>query len=247
MRIFAALILVLITFSCVKNKTIQSGTVMSEPIQNAPMGASAPSHIVEVKEVIQGNTYTYLLVTEHGLENWIAANKQEAEVGEKYAYADALQMTNFTSKEIDRTFDVIYFVSQLSDDQNVIASAAGTMAMAHSGNARSDQKEIKVNLPEGAVSIAELFKNRNNYSGKKVKVHGVVVKINKSIMGTNWIHIQDGTDHEGNYDLTITSQEEPNVDDEVTFEGTITLNKDFGAGYFYEVILENGEMTGSVI
>jgi len=32
------------------------------------------------------------------------------------------------------------------------------------------------------------------------------------------------------------------VDDVVTFEGTISLKKDFGYGYFYEVILEDAKL-----
>jgi len=32
------------------------------------------------------------------------------------------------------------------------------------------------------------------------------------------------------------------MDDLVTFEGTISLNKDFGAGYFYELIMEDAKL-----
>jgi len=102
-------------------------------------------------------------------------------------------------------------------------------------------------MPEGVTTISELFKNSASFAGKKVKVHGVVVKINKGIMGRNWIHIQDGTNFDGNFDLTITSQEEPKVDDTVTLEGTVSVNKDFGAGYFYNVILEDGTSGKAVI
>lgn len=245
MKIFLALILFLFAVSCVKNKTIQSEDVSTGQVQPEPMNVITPKHIVEVKEVIQGSTYTYLLVSEHGLENWIAINKQEVQPGEKYVYEEALQMTNFTSKEIDKTFDVIYFVSQLSNDENVIAQS--NTSFPHSGKVETDKKKIDIKLPEGTVSIEELFKNRGEYAGKIVKVHGVVVKINKGIMGTNWIHIQDGTNHGGNFDLTITSQEEPSVDDTITFEGTITADKNFGAGYFYEVIMENGTSAGTAL
>jgi len=42
--------------------------------------------------------------------------------------------------------------------------------------------------------------------------------------------------------LTVTTQALPKVNDEVTFKGTITLEKDFGAGYYYDVIMEDAEM-----
>ena len=57
------------------------------------------------------------------------------------------------------------------------------------------------------------------------------------IMNRNWIHIQDGT--ADNHDLTITSQESIPLGHVVTFEGTVSLNKDFGAGYRYDLIIED--------
>jgi hypothetical protein len=64
-------------------------------------------------------------------------------------------------------------------------------------------------------------------------------------MGKNWVHIQDGTQSGQDYDLTITTTENVNVNDEVTFKGKITLDKDFGAGYFYDVIMEEAELVSS--
>ena len=58
-------------------------------------------------------------------------------------------------------------------------------------------------------------------------------------MGKNWVHLQDGTNFEGAYDLMITCQDNVAIGNVVIFEGVITLDKDFGAGYFYKVILED--------
>ncbi len=65
------------------------------------------------------------------------------------------------------------------------------------------------------------------------------MKINKQVMGKNWIHIQDGTDSNGEFDLTITSQDLPEMGDEVTFKGKISVNKDFGSGYRYDIVMED--------
>jgi uncharacterized membrane protein YcgQ (UPF0703/DUF1980 family) len=89
----------------------------------------------------------------------------------------------------------------------------------------------------GAVSLADLFTNPSNYNGKKITVTGKVVKFSPNIMARNWIHI---VNDKGNYDLTITTTDIVNLDDNVTFEGVITLNKDFGAGYKYAIIMEEG-------
>ena len=92
-------------------------------------------------------------------------------------------------------------------------------------------------------SLKELFDNHDQYGGKKVVVKGECVKVNNQIMGRNWVHIQDGTkDGDTPYDLTITTQEEATIGDELTFEGVITLNKDFGGGYTYDVIMEKAKL-----
>ena len=95
------------------------------------------------------------------------------------------------------------------------------------------------------MSLAQLFENPAAYNDQKIKVRGTVVKVNEKIMGRNWIHIQDGSEYNGRFDLTITSQENPQVGTVAGFEGTIHLNRDFGAGYRYDVIMEDAVLTGS--
>jgi len=61
-------------------------------------------------------------------------------------------------------------------------------------------------------------------------------------MGKNWIHIQDGTDYKGSFDLAITSAISVMVGDTLTFEGKITLDKDLGYGYFFDVLMEDAQV-----
>ena len=68
---------------------------------------------------------------------------------------------------------------------------------------------------------------------------GQVVKLNEGIMEKNWVHIQDGTSDSNNYDLPITTKEKVAMGDTVTFTGNISLKKDFGAGYVFDVIMED--------
>jgi hypothetical protein len=72
-----------------------------------------------------------------------------------------------------------------------------------------------------------------------------VVKFNGGILGTNWIHLQDGTGsaENGTNDLTVTTSGTASVGDVVTATGTLVTDKDFGAGYTYAVMLENAELT----
>ena len=246
LRVFGIVMLVVLFSSCVRNK---SGV----PVQNeVPVNAN----VFEVKEVVQGDTYTYLNVKEGMAEKWVAVSKQDVNTGDVFYYDNELEMNNFHSKEIDRTFDVIYFVSQISKTPLAQAQSpmggmmpgmgGGDMA-AHSGRvATEEHNEISVEKSGDEITIAQVFDNQKDYSGKEIEIRGVVVKVNRSVMGKNWIHIQDGTSgSDGNFDLTITSQDVANVDDEVTFKGKITLNKDFGAGYFYDVIMEDATLESS--
>lgn len=196
-------------------------------------------HNTVIQEVIQATSYTYLRVKEGDAEYWVATIKEDAKVGDKFAYGEALEMTNFPSKELDRTFDRILFISQ--GDDMAAGAPADMGAPAAMGKPQVEKKtEEVIAQSAGGISIGELYKNRDKYANKKVRVKGKVVKVNPEVMDKNWIHLQDGTSDSGNFDLTVTSLELAKIDDIVEFEGTIILNKDFGAGYVYELIMEGG-------
>jgi hypothetical protein len=73
---------------------------------------------------------------------------------------------------------------------------------------------------------------------------GKVVKTNPNIMGKNWLHVRDGSGAEGTNDLTVTTAgTAPNVGDTVVVKGTVALEKDFGMGYQYDIIVEDAEVT----
>lgn len=236
MRLLLILGVVIIFSSCVRNKNGQTA-------QTTPPGNEK---VFEVSEVIQATSYTYLKVKENAGERWIAVTRQEIAPGDVFYYDEALQMTNFASKDLNRTFDVIYFVNQISKNpisQNFaggIQGMGGMVGSSHSGKVEPGKKSnIQLEKADNEITIAEIFANRTDFSGKEIEIRGVVVKVNKQIMGKNWIHIQDGTNSNDKYDLTITTQDMAEVNDEVTFKGKITLGKDFGAGYFYDVIMED--------
>lgn len=198
-------------------------------------------HKVSVKEVLQTKSYTYLRVKENDADYWMAASKMDAKPGDVLYYEDAMRMQDFRSKELDRFFESILFVQQISHDAGLLKPQ---MQAAPHGMQKPKANKADINLSpvEGGISIAELFRNRDQYANTKVLIRGQVVKVNEGIMSKNWIHIQDGSSDNGNFDLTITSLETARVGDTVTFEGTVTLNKDFGAGYTYEVMLEDGKL-----
>ncbi|HAQ21615.1 MAG TPA: hypothetical protein DCR40_20655 [Prolixibacteraceae bacterium] len=218
-----------------------SGCVKKNKVPTAQNLANPAMHQVKVEEVIQTSGYTYLRVTENGAENWIAVNRQEAAIGETYYYEEALEMKNFQSKELNRSFETIYFVQGISN-QPIAPKAEMQQAMKPVKPALAKKEGISVAPADNGLSIAKLYADRNDFAGKTIRMKGQVVKINDEVMGKNWIHIQDGTNDGENFDLTITTLDKVTMDDVVTFEGTIGLKKDFGYGYFYELIMEDAKL-----
>ena len=232
--VFAALLL----SSCRGKEEEQQGQYVQPPQQNI---AGANVRTVVVQEVIQASGYTYLKVKENDSDLWVAITKREIKVGETFSFADGLAMKNFTSKELQRTFETIYFVSKISGNEPSLSGSKQSEVNPHRTKPTMGKKEISIEAVEGGISIGELFSNRDSYANKTVLIKGQVTKVNRAIMGKNWVHLQDGTSGSGEFDLTITTQDEVRVGDIVTFEGLIVLNKDFGSGYAYEVLMEEAK------
>jgi hypothetical protein len=95
------------------------------------------------------------------------------------------------------------------------------------------------------VSVETLYKDKVALNGKMVQLQGKIVKVNNGIMGRNFLHLQDGSGSEaaGNNDLTITSSETAEAGDEVTILGVVVVDHDFGSGYRYPLLVEEGVIT----
>ena len=210
----------------------ETADVQSQPQKMAVTGV----HTVVVQEVIQGNSYTYLNAKEADVLIWIATSKTDIQAGETISFENPLEMKNFTSKELDRTFETIFFLGRINKESSL--SAVEQPASTPLQKPAVEKSEIAIEPIEGGVSIGELFSNRDAYANKVVRIKGQVTKVNLSIMGKNWVHLQDGTGDTGSNDLLVTTQDVVTVGDVAIFEGTIALNKDFGAGYSYEVLME---------
>ena len=202
------------------------------------------THGVIVIEVVQTTNYTYLQVEESKNKFWIAVVKTATKPGDSVYYSNAFEMKNFVSKELGRTFPTVFFVQDPSN-RLITPESAATLKPTPQKGEIVRKPDVSVVVPKDGITIAELYKNPENFKGKTVIIRGVVVRFNAQIMNKNWVHIQDGTDFSGKFDLTITTIESVVVGNTATFIGIITLNKDFGSGYFYDVIME--ESTASDI
>lgn len=217
------------------------------------MGGDDKSYLVDnpnlrkviVKEVVQTSSYTYLSVKEADAVYWAAIPRNDAiEEGGTYYFDSFMEMNNFPSRELDKTFESIYFIERISDKPY---PSADKMQMGNKkGSTQVGNMEIEpMEAVEGGITISELFENKDQYNGKKVKIRGHIVKFSEAIMGKNWAHIQDGTRSGGNFDLTITTVAHVEVGDIATFEGIVVLDKDFGYGYAYDLLIEEAVLLDS--
>ncbi len=123
------------------------------------------------------------------------------------------------------------------------------MAAQHAAAAAgpTDVGDVKVPKATGkdAKTVAEVHAQKAQLKEKKVTVRGKVVKANAGIMGKNWFHIRDGSgsQEKGDNDITITSDANAGVGDVIVVVGTVRVDKDFGAGYAYPVIIEEATFT----
>jgi hypothetical protein len=201
---------------------------------------------IVAKEVLQARQYTYVLADNGDSTYWLAIPTAEIEVGKTYYHAPGMLMLNFESKDLERTFDRIYFMNALNEQPVAAEAAAPPHGMPESGTMtgakiKTEAAAVSVKPADGGVTVADIFANKEKYAGQKVLIRAQIIKVNNEIMDRNWIHLQDGTAFEDKYDLVLTTTELHEVGAVVTFEGVVSVNKDFGAGYVYEVILEEGK------
>lgn len=92
-------------------------------------------------------------------------------------------------------------------------------------------------------TVAALNNNKASLAGQTVSAQGKVVKVNNGIMGRNFVHVQDGTGDATSNNLIVTSTQTANVGDQVTVTGKVVVNRDFGSGYSYPLLLEEASIT----
>ncbi len=233
------LLMLLLLLSC------NSGPKVIQPTDSEPrpeQGATPTSselHEVEVVDFLDASRYTYLNVKEDDNIYWIAVPQMKVSKGDVFYYQDGVRMHNFESPEHGRVFETLLLVSAISKTPTHIGLVDRGEIDMHGG--KSEPLTEKIEVPRGGTSLVELFDNPEKFSEKIVLIKGQCVKVNRNIMGKNWVHLQDGTsDGSGKIlDLTVTTQEEIPLGAIVSLEGIIKLDRDFGAGYNYDVIMED--------
>jgi hypothetical protein len=226
-----------------------SGDSESDGTREAPaagVSASGETFVGRVAETMDAGGYTYVHLERAGESIWAAGPRGKVDVGEELGVSLAMPMRDFSSEALDRTFDVVYFVSAFErGGRSALQGMTEAMGDAHSRAPSTELDLGGIVKPDGGHTVAELWRGRSELAGQPVTLRGRVVKYNAGIMGRNWIHIQDGSGDpaSGNHDVAVTSSGEASVGDLVLVRGTVAIDRDFGGGYHYGVLVEEASVT----
>ncbi len=197
-----------------------------------------------VVETMDGGGYTYVRVETEAGEIWAAGPQTAVAIGDRVVMPAGMEMTDFNSTALNRTFPKILFVQSISVAGRV--TPAGTPAAPAGGAGQAEAPALDftgLKPAEGGLTVAGVFDGGADLVGKQVTVRGIVAKMNRQIMDRNWLHLQDGTGEAPNNDLTVTTQDDAGVGDTVLVSGTVARNSATFHGGPDKVILEGAKVT----
>jgi predicted aspartyl protease len=221
------------------------------PIQAAPTAADGAIS-GKVVETMNAASYTYVLIDTGAKKSWAAAPQFAVKVGDTVAIADAMPMQNYQSKTLNRTFDLVYFTGNISVNgapaapsttAPIPAPSAAALPPGHPAIPTKTGPDLTgIKRAENGQTVAEVITGKTKFAGKSVTIRARVVKYNAQILGKNWLHIQDGSGAPGTNDLTVTTAATVEVGDLVLVTGQLAIDRDFGSGYNYPLIIENASV-----
>lgn len=221
----------------------QAATDPSKTPHGAAAGKAAQDGDLRgsVVEVFDSGGYTYARLDTGEKEVWAAGPITPLEVGSRVVLETSMPMRDFHSKALDRDFDLIYFVSGFQTEEEEYDQVLST-AHADPGKRKAGAapKPVEVVPLEDGATIGTVRGARQEFAGKTVRIRGEVSKFTPQVMGKNWVHIRDASTDQ---DLTVTTQDEVAVGDVVVVEGVLSMDRDFGYGYVYDVLIEDGSVT----
>lgn len=207
----------------------------------------------KVVETMNAATYTYVLIDTGAKKVWAAAPQFNVKVGDTVAVAGGMPMSNYHSRALNRSFDVVYFSGNVTVNGATVAgpgtagapqASAGNLPPGHPTTSRGpgpvDLTGIK--RAENGQTVEEIIKGKAKFAGKRIAVRARVVKYNSGILGKNWLHVRDGSGGEGTNDLTVTTNGTAKIGDLVLVTGVLSVDRDFGGGYKYSLIVEDANV-----
>jgi hypothetical protein len=112
----------------------KAATVTTAPKEVAPPKPAPRADTLsgKVLEVINGGGYTFFLIEKGGEKFWVATPPTEGKIGEEISFQPGIEMKNFKSKSLDRTFDQIFFSGGKALPAGAVPNDDFLMKKAHS-------------------------------------------------------------------------------------------------------------------
>jgi hypothetical protein len=206
--------------------------------------------------------YTYVQVDTGNKKLWAVTTQFPVKIGDHVTVGRNTPMGSYHSKTLNRDFDDTCFAEGITVNgaQGPMTPALppGHPAIPGAGNQGLPPGHPSLTAPaapnldltgikkaEGGKTIKEIYAAKTKLAGKTVSVRGKVVKYNAMILGKNWLHIRDGSGSadKADNDLTVTTTTPAALGNTVLVSGIVSTNRDFGAGYKYNVIIEDAHVT----
>ena len=196
----------------------------------------------KVTDIIEAAGYTYAEVDTGKEKLWAAATTTPLKIGDMISFTTEMPMKNFHSNSMNRDFPLIYFVNRFFTDSSALKESNAEIASPH-GQTKAATATMAVDgihKVEGGNTIAEVYADKEKMNGKTIRVRGKVTKFTADVMDSNWIHIRDSSTPK---DLTVTTSGTAAIDAVVIIEGKLSLDKDYGYGYVYPLLVEDASIT----
>ncbi|MDP3233628.1 MAG: hypothetical protein Q8N26_12690 [Myxococcales bacterium] len=238
--------------------TATSAPVAAAPVMPPPVAPSAPGDSSTltgvVAEVLQVPNYTYLRLSTQAGDDWAAVSTTSTiTAGQTITVRVSTRMQNFASKSLGRTFDSIVFgelgaggaaAAGPGPVNEGAALPAGHPPVGAPGAAPQDTVARALDATRAAepalsMRVADVFSERQMLQGRVVKVSGTVSRAT-SVAGVHYGHLKDGSGASAsqNDDLVVISTQPLTVDQRVSLQGTVVLDKESGMGTKWPVALD---------
>ena len=216
-------------------------------------------HYGKILEIKGAMGYKYLKVDENGTQLWVAIANAPVTIGDTIGYDKKTIMHDFNSKSLNKTFKEIIFASnvylpqKVSKPKNMKDMLGFGSKNPHAKDphramgmwklpVEEDKKPTKPFVKKDFYTVEEVHMFRKELKDQTILVKATVVKVSHQIMKLDWVHLGDGTGNEKKFtdDLVFTTANTTlKAGDKVNAKGKVVIDKDFGYGYFYKVIIQN--------
>ena len=200
------------------------GAAAEPPRAAGDVVAHGPTGVV--REVLAGDGSTLLRIETDAGDRWAAITGEAPALGSRVAIVEAVRLVRHHSKALDRTFEELW-LGRLANDFNSLRA------------------DVPASYPQAIapeVAIDAVRRDRAQLGGTSVVVRGVVAKVTRRVLGKDWVHLRDASTGAEGAALVVTTTDAVEPGQIVTARGRLAVDAEIGAGYRYDVLLQDAKV-----